>query len=92
MCENEHIIDHIMDSFNFDRVHAFMVLDNWRWSTCDGVPSVAKLRQCARRLLNDVVSGKYIELSTGGFNVRNGGEIIVLSFILDSSSYWVGND
>lgn len=90
-------IDNIMDCFDFNKVHDTMEHLNWKWvSTRGEVPDIIDLKQCARKLLNDVVD-QYINnricgdeqsqvfgISTGGFKAELYYEILNLSFILES--------
>lgn len=57
----------IMERFDFEKVHAYMKLTNWKW--IDEVPSVNMLRTTAERLLyNVIVSDDMVATSgTGGF-------------------------
>ena len=57
-------IDTIMDIFEFDRVSALMVHDNWTWG--ESVPDVTEIRQAARKLMRDAVKIKGL-ISSGGF-------------------------
>lgn len=47
-------IDEILDHFKFDEVKKTMDALHWLWYDCVGVPEIPDLRQCARRLLNEV--------------------------------------
>lgn len=90
-------IDNIMDCFNFNKVHDIMEHLNWTWAITQGeVPDVFELKQCARKLLNDVVDD-YINnriygdekvhvfgVSTGGFKAELYYEILELSFVLET--------
>jgi hypothetical protein len=58
-------IDDIMDTFEFERVHAWMEHDGWTWGDDGKVPSVFDLRRCARDLLKVAASSGYC--ATGGF-------------------------
>lgn len=62
-------IEEIMNRFDFEKVHQYMVATGWKW--WDQVPEMEDLRQTALRLLveaqmdaNDVTS-----VGTGGFRV-----------------------
>ena len=90
-------INNIMDCFDFNKVHDIMEHLNWTWAiTRSEVPDVLELKQCARKLLNDVID-HYInnriyedeqihvfEVSTGGFKAELHYEILELSFILET--------
>lgn len=70
--EDKDAIQEIMDWFNFHRVHETVCALNWTWAGT-GIPSPAKMRQEARRLLEEVAhtlnetTYKEYEISTGGF-------------------------
>ena len=58
-------IDEIMDTFDFDRVHRWMLVEDWTWA--DGtVPSITELRLEARARLKDAASNRGFA-SCGGF-------------------------
>jgi len=93
-------IDYIMDKFNFERVHVAMTAVDWKWvdysnMSESSVPSIARLKEAARRLLNSAADGQ-ITTASGGFYARYcppEGEdeaMLVLSFVLtecDSEYY-----
>jgi hypothetical protein len=63
------MIGQIVDRFDFEKVHRYMVETDWKWF--DDVPTLEDLRRTAARLLveaqmdpQDVVS-----MGTGGFRV-----------------------
>ena len=93
-------IDYIMDKFNFERVHVAMTAVDWKWVDYSdmsklSVPSIARLREAARRLLNSAADGQ-ITTASGGFQAKYWppeGEdeaMLVLSFVLDecNSEYY----
>lgn len=49
-------IDTIMREFDWNRVQRAMLALDWRWFGDNEVPTIAKLRQCARRLLEEAVT------------------------------------
>ena len=93
-------IDYIMDKFNFERVHVAMTAVDWTWvnysdMSKSSIPSIARLKEAARRLLNSAADGQ-ITTASGGFYARYcppEGEdeaMLVLSFVLtecDSEYY-----
>jgi hypothetical protein len=51
-------IDDIMDTFDFERVHDWMVHSNWKWANMDGesrVPEIYEIRKEARERLKQAV-------------------------------------
>ena len=48
--EAEKIITEILDNFDFKKVHAYMVLTDWKWHETH-VPTVEELREVAHRNL-----------------------------------------
>ena len=71
------LIDDVMDSFDFHKVHKVMKSLNWQWAFTDnGVPEVYELRREARRLLEECLYEmiKHGEdnwsITTGGFFAR----------------------
>ena len=77
----ESILDGIMDSFDFERVHKCMELLDWKWCVQinenggfnmfkSNVPSVYELKQTAANLLWYTVNCKEDLVATGGFQVE----------------------
>jgi hypothetical protein len=70
-------IDEIMDYFPFEKVHAQMVAENWKWGTTNGtseVPDIPTIRQAARERLKAAArGGNEGYSSTGGFTARCAG-------------------
>lgn len=76
------IIDEVIDTFEFEKVHEHMVNTNWKWATGDynyyEVPSIISLKQHLRRMLVDAYTSMnnrpelkempYM-LSCGGFTI-----------------------
>lgn len=92
-------ISEILNHFRFAQVHEFMEMINWTWRG-EGVPSVYKLRECAKTLLVNVCYSSYTDTSkegkyvnhtneTGGFfaRARDNGNKVELRFNLE----WYGN-
>ena len=91
------VIEKVLNSFNFEKVHGVMELTNWTWVQSSGkVPSVAIMKDVARGLLADV---SYMDagstVSTGGFRAsktlsgfgEDVKEILSLEFVLEQSEY-----
>jgi hypothetical protein len=74
---------HIIERFDFEKVHAYMKLTNWKW--IDEVPSVNKLRTTAERLLYDVVISDTPTTTsgTGGFTASKFTWGIELTFSIE---------
>ena len=96
-------IDYIMDKFNFERVHVAMTALDWTWVEGGNhvIPSITKLKQTAKRLLQAAATEK-ITTGTGGFQAKycpperddklgiDQDAMLVLSFVLtetDSEYY-----
>lgn len=96
-------IDYIMDKFNFERVHVAMTALDWTWVEGGNhvIPSITKLKQTAKRLLEAAATEK-ITTGTGGFQAKycppvkddtlgiDEDAMLVLSFVLtetDSEYY-----
>jgi len=62
----------IMESFDFGRVHDYMVSVDWKWAHGDGsyrVPTVEELKTTAEMLLNQLTwSEECTYVATGGFH------------------------
>lgn len=76
-------LNHIMERFDFEKVHAYMKLTNWKW--IDEVPSVNKLKTTAERLLYDVVISDTPTTTsgTGGFTASKFTWGIQLAFSIE---------
>lgn len=70
--DQEFLIDHIIDEFDFDRVHEVMKLLDWQWLTVrdDGMelPSKERLIAAARHRLRSSVKSGYC--ASGGLVAR----------------------
>ena len=94
-------IDYILETFNFDRVHVAMTALDWKWRDPLAVPTIARLKQRAKYLL-DIAYKEQITIETGGLRavyhppikdsdlLVDSGPILSLSFVLtetDSEDY-----
>ena len=90
----EYAVDDILEKFDFEKVHAYMVLTGWEWGTPMHIPSVSELKHTARRLVTELMESPNSRfVSCGGFTVEyhdyDEEPEITLSFeIEDSSTYW----
>ena len=90
-------IDYILDTFNFDRVHVAMTALDWLWTNPKEVPTIARLKQCAKHLLNTAYK-EQITIYTGGLQAKyhppikdsdlliDSGPILSLSFVLTETN------
>ena len=62
-------IDYILDTFNFERVHVAMTALDWWWTDPCEVPTIARLKQCAKHLLNTAYK-EQITIYTGGLQAK----------------------
>jgi anion-transporting ArsA/GET3 family ATPase len=76
-------LNNIMERFDFEKVHAYMKLTNWKW--IDEVPSVNKLRTTAEKLLYDVIvsDSPTTTSGTGGFTASKFTWGIQLAFSIE---------
>ncbi len=58
-------IEYIMQTFNFEKVHAYMLLTKWKWR--GELPTLVEVQACGRDLLERVVAKDINSASTGGF-------------------------
>jgi hypothetical protein len=82
----------ILDSFDFENVHACMQAMSWKWGS--QVPSVHALHAQARELLDSLISDPdTVDIEVGGFRAtrefQSGHEEIRLSFVIDTSATFV---
>ena len=63
------MIGQIIDRFDFQKVHDYMVAKDWRWR--DEVPTMEDLKRTALRLLVEAQmdSQDVVSMGTGGFRV-----------------------
>lgn len=91
----EKMINGVMDSFNFDKVHDAMLAFDWKWYLGPeetGVPGVWRLTETAKRLLFDILmkyryDGMCHTTSSGGFTASiddNG--VLSLQFVLEEKA------
>ena len=62
-------IDYILETFNFERVHVAMTALDWLWTNPKEVPTIARLKQCAKHLLNTAYK-EQITIYTGGLQAK----------------------
>ncbi len=57
----------ILKRFDFQKVHDYMILTNWKWR--DEIPSLEELRLTAARLLVETLNDpqEFMSMGTGGF-------------------------
>lgn len=60
------LIETVVKAFNFERLHRAMIAVDWRWQDA-GVPSVADLKETARKLMAQALEMKGTA-RTGGFS------------------------
>ena len=66
--QKQKLIDDIMDSFDFAKVHSVMKFLNWTWYPNPEPPDEFELRTCARKLLKESLD-KQTSITTAGFKV-----------------------
>jgi uncharacterized protein (UPF0128 family) len=70
--DREKLIDDVIETFNFERVHIAMTALDWQWQTTNGngyeLPSIARLKAMARVLLRESINNKCV--GSGGFEAR----------------------
>ena len=90
-------IDYILDTFNFERVHVAMTALDWKWRDPLAVPTIARLKQRAKFLLDSAYK-EQITIATGGLQavyhppikdldlLIDSGPILSLSFVLTETN------
>ena len=76
MKTKDELISAIIAEFDFERVHKVMKFLDWKWAggSKPKVPTIHKLKECARSLLKDAYigalkhKGERYSVTTGGFN------------------------
>ena len=96
-------IDYILDTFNFERVYVAMLALDWKWRDPLAVPTIARLKQRAKFLLDSAYKEK-ITIATGGLQavyhppikdsdlLIDSGPILSLSFVLTETNSEDYND
>lgn len=82
--KEEHI-NCIINKFNFKKVHKVMKFMNWTWyNTGSEPPTVAHLKDEARRLLNELYDSddSLLSMSTGGLKVSKYEDHLELEFVI----------
>lgn len=87
-------IKEIMDHYDFDRIREVMLATDWTWCIVENneyyyaVPTVKKIKECARELLEcvakDIQNGMSSSFhSTGGFEAEyHSYDILTLKFVV----------
>ena len=90
-------IDYILETFNFERVHVAMLALDWKWRDPLAVPTIARLKQRAKFLLETAYK-EQITICTGGLQATyhppikdsslliDSGPILSLSFVLTETN------
>ena len=86
--DKEEKINRIMAGFNFHKVRKAMVALGWTWRD-EGVPTIEKLRETARRLLVDASENEFGNIMTGGFKAEyhKDGEFSLEFILAETNSY-----
>lgn len=87
------IINHLIDKFDFEKVHKVMVVLDWKWVNCDAVPDIKKMKEHVRSLFNDLyIKKNLMYVQCGGFKLSKEKEddidIFILEFIVTESLYF----
>ena len=93
MIEVKEQIEWVMNNFDFDKVHDYMIENNWVWFHCNGVPTVDKMKETAKGLLNRLDDPmEWVDyqckdriIGTGGFEAKMtmNDEVVSLRFCKD---------
>ena len=94
--KKEKHINHIIDGFDFEKVHDIMINLDWNWINISAlgeleyyIPTIDDLRDTAIKLLNDVYDSDvddYGYVATGGLKASKYEDFLELEFILTDSS------
>ena len=97
--KKEKHINHIINGFDFEKVHDIMISLNWNWINISAlgeleyhIPTIEDLRETALKILNDVYdfdsvdSDDYGYVATGGLKASKYEDFLELEFILTDSS------
>ena len=84
--QKQKLIDDIMDSFDFAKVHRVMKFLNWTWAGDLEPPDEFELRRYARKLLKESLD-KQVSITTAGFKVTYRGRDDIDHIYLDLTFY-----
>ena len=86
---HELIVSGLLANLDFDMIVKVMNAVDWTWGTPAQVPSLAQLKETARRLLLEMLESGYREHSTGGFEAWQDGKHFGIRFVVaDSGTDW----
>lgn len=92
-------IKHILENFDFIKVHDTMALLNWTWTTTgDKVPTVKDLKKTAKNLLKNAKDcypkQPYVYAAIGGFEADRYDGVLTLRFVITDwdSAYYKDED
>lgn len=80
----QQIIDEFMDHIDFEKIHRVMQSLDWSWQGTRGVPELYEIRQFLRKLLNEFIDRNLDGIRCGGFCIQKEGDIIRVSFEVNS--------
>jgi len=88
--EEKQLLEAAMSRFKWHRVLVAMDATNWEWFSSAGVPELADLKKCVRRLALDlcqyhVKARPKHTVSTGGFTVGAYGKGFSIQFVVAES-------
>ena len=81
----QELIDDIMDSFDFDKVHKVMEFLDWKWANnlkIEEIPEIYEIRKFARNLLKECIAEKTV-IESGGFRASYENKILRLDFVVE---------
>ena len=70
MDRKQEFINDIMDNLDWVKIQSTMRFLNWTWSGDDEPPSIHRMMECVRELIEGLEEHNSQELGTGGFCVR----------------------
>jgi hypothetical protein len=86
--EDELKIDKVMAAFDFEKVHKAMTALRWTWRD-EGVPTIKRLKETSRNLLNSASTNDFGNCMTGGFKAEKykDGEFTLQFIVTETNSY-----
>ena len=72
----------IEQGFEFEKVQKVMATLNWKWMSCNGVPTTAQIITQARRIAEKAYKKK-TRIGTGGLYSESDGNNLILWFAVD---------
>jgi len=83
---HELIVDGLLANLDFDMIIKVVNLTDWKWGSPEQVPSLAQMKEIARRLLIEMLESGHQQHGTGGFEAWQDSQHFGIRFVVTDSS------